>query len=573
MATVIRNSSGDAINEAAANLLRTALAVRQMEQQESQFTRSHKQDQAQFSQTLAQRKDEEAARAADSERDAAFRSQMGAITRLTEIMPYLPTGRAVADIPELHALMKQAYPEFDPTDRSALGGIVLNEETVQGIMRDLGVQHLRQLELSDPAAFNDFVGRYAAKEALGVATSPSEMMLSTERAQGGLQGLRHIMADDNLREDWFRTQFGLSERTFVTLPDGTVRQFRTPEDARLSISLLQRNMEHDFQLSTLDNAERKELAGELMQQYADLTNNQRQLGRVQATQIVNAYLGHLELSPEERGTEADPWQSLIAAAANDPDLTGAINLFTASADQADLLMASLPERHRNTLGLFQWMRDQGGMDQEQALSFAESLTEAMPEIYAGVHNRWVRPHTLEAPGIAPAGVPNRNEGGAVPTGAAISGDLDVRTEAITRLMSDPNIDPSELDETRLRQAFGDDAYEAAAGNLIQTVVGARGGVRPDLSGLEALDATSGTAASRLRILAGSRNVDMDTIYNVAQEVIDIGNAARTGIAELEGKRNLTAVERRRLKIARDQVEQADLVQRVLGLNRGAGGTF
>lgn len=266
------------------------------------------------------------------ERRTAIQERGAELEELLTLIPFMPAGITVSEAPEvIKDRFHNLYPEFDPNDPEDFGALMFNDDPESVINRllineveDLAVQ----AEDTGEGVFSEGqLERWMNLATLGEARSDAEL-----EAQKGVANI-HINAMENLAEnpqllrDIGRRQFGLDQE--VRFQDPTTDQdmlFTSEASGQIWASLKGQELRGLFDLK----ASQRDPAQELMDQYASLYENQRQLGRSAANRIVREWRqstsGNFE--PGE-----SPIEQLYAQSA--PDIRQAIQLFTGSVRAGD----------------------------------------------------------------------------------------------------------------------------------------------------------------------------------------------------------------------------------------------
>lgn len=298
-------STGEALNQAAANLsqqfIQMMLANRQYSVQQAQLGQEQQriglQEQAQQAQ-----------------------AQSGALERLIAMAPFLPEGKTIAEMPELHSTMQTAFPEFDPTHPADLGGVVFNQQTVDDLLRPMLIDRIQRLPEENR---NQLLERGANRAILGIPASGTELQAQNTRAGLFLQAWNTMKGDPHALEGILRSQVGLEVPTRVQY-QGREITFDTSSAASITAQLMMHRDQMAATYAGMNRGTQMDIAGELMGQ---MQKNGINLGRAAAARIVGAYDQMSRLAADGKLTEQNnPLMTLYGSAT--PEEKTAIQAFT-----------------------------------------------------------------------------------------------------------------------------------------------------------------------------------------------------------------------------------------------------
>lgn len=293
MATVVPNRFGESLERSTQNLMNLILTSRQLALEEERIG---------------------IARQAQSESE-----RVTAMNRLIAFAPFLPDGKSIAELPQLHSTLSQVFPEFDPTNPGDLGGVVLNQQSLEDVMRPL---LLSEFERMSPEAKKALTERGLNREILGVAASGEEIKAQEGRATMFNQALDTLRQDPQALEGIMRTTLGLQQPIRVNV-GGRTLQWDTAQAASIAVQLMTHSEEMGLRRMQLSREETVDLAGELMKQ---MESAGAPISRSVATSILSAYNQKVALSNSGRLTpENDPLAPLMQN--ENPDVAAAAQFF------------------------------------------------------------------------------------------------------------------------------------------------------------------------------------------------------------------------------------------------------
>jgi hypothetical protein len=324
----------------------------------------------------------------DLERERTQQAAQGqALDRLMTIAPFLPRGKTIAEIPQIHGAMQTAFPEFDPTSPGDLGGVVLNEETIDTLLRPMVIERFRQLPEDEQARMME---RATNRAILGTPSSGEELAAQDTRAQIYLESWQNLRQDPVALESILRTNMGLDPIIRVQYGDQTL-EFDTQGAASLTTALMQhrdqmslgwanyslRQQEINEARAARQGAGQLDLAGELM---AQMEKHGVSLGRASAMQIVRAYDETARLS--QGGTLSDQNNPLRRLFESSPtEVQAAIQVFDGAAqfgeNQSRLFFQQTPEGQQllRFLELGEQLNN-AGIPRENIPGLLENITES-----------------------------------------------------------------------------------------------------------------------------------------------------------------------------------------------------
>lgn len=246
--------------------------------------------------------------------------QGAALERIIALAPFLPDGKPIGEMPELHDTLRTAFPEFDPSHPGDLGGVVLNPQTVDDLLRPMLLTRINQLPDEQK---NQILERGVNRAILGTPVSGAELQGQDTRAGMFLQAWQTLKQDPRALEGILRTQVGLEVPTRV-MYGGREIKFDTAAAAHITAQLMQHRDEMAVQWAGLNKRAQLDLAGELMGQ---MQKNGINLGRASAMQIVGAYNQMAGLATQGKlSDDNNPMKALYDNSS--PEVKTAIQAFT-----------------------------------------------------------------------------------------------------------------------------------------------------------------------------------------------------------------------------------------------------
>jgi hypothetical protein len=320
--------------------------------------------------------------------------QSSALERLIAMAPFLPEGKAIGEMPELHDTLKTAFPEFDPTHPGDLGGVVLNKQTVEDLLQPMLVAHVNALP---DAQKNQLLERASNRAALGVPASTGELQAQDTRAGMFLQAWDTLKGDPHALEGILRTQVGLEVPTRVQY-QGREITFDTAAAANITAQLMQHRDQMGLQYAQMNRGQQLDLAGELIGQ---MQKNNITLGRAAAMSIVGAYNQMASLASQGTLTsDNNPLQKLYDNSG--PEVQTSIRAFNGAvsfgSNGYQQYLQSTPNGRQllNFIQLGQALHE-GGMPQKNIPGILEQITSSQQNFGQG-QGGFELPH-YSAPGF------------------------------------------------------------------------------------------------------------------------------------------------------------------------------
>jgi hypothetical protein len=300
MATFIPNRTGEAIQRASENLINMIL-------------------QGQRIQMERQRLGMEERRLGMAETQLREGQRASALQRVLSFAPFIQPGKTIAEVPELHESMATLWPEFDPADPAGFGGIELNPQTLDTVLRPMAIAKFQEMSPEDQARI---VERRVNREVLGIPASGAQLTAEDARSNIFLQSWETLRRDPVALEGIMRQTVGLQQPIRVNY-QGRTLTWDSAEAANISVRLMLHQDEMNARQTQLDSQSKLDLAGELMEQ---MEKAGAPISRPAAMQVVSAYSQRAQLYNDGKLTvENDPLGLLVQS--DNPDLSAAAQFF------------------------------------------------------------------------------------------------------------------------------------------------------------------------------------------------------------------------------------------------------
>lgn len=353
----------------------------------------------QFLQTLITRRElEQRERQLDlAERQVDLSEEAQSFENLMKMVPFLPRGVPISEMPGIHPLIERGLPSVDVND-PLMSQITLNERTISTVLNDLARDRLD--ELSQTPEGSKVVDRFINQLTAGRG-------VSTEALEAGETGAIldaevYSNAWDALKQDpeafsqAMGIRMGLQQPvTFTDPATGKDWTFDTAQGASLTQDLMKHWSMLEFQWTDIESKEQLDLAKELMNQMEQFDEA---IGRPTALQIIRAWNNQMQAVQKGDVEEGQgPWYDLYQSY-QDSGNTGALRAMQVWGGSATFAEQSIEDMVTATPAGFQaayagyvgkLARDIFGVEDKNLITkFMRNIFEANPEFGVEMVNPW-----------------------------------------------------------------------------------------------------------------------------------------------------------------------------------------
>lgn len=223
------------------------------------------------------------------ERQVGVQEQAAALSRIQTILPLLP-GKSVAEVPFIHEDLATLFPGANPTDTSpaGLGSFTFTPETIQDVVAPAIIESVRQ----GGPEIEKLVDLGVARAITGEPTTPEQREAQRTQFQFQTEAFNRIAQDPVLMERAIRAAGGIPQEVALTLPNGEVVNYGSPEEGRLALGFFEafsNNRLRRLQIGASSRDQRVKAAESLVSVFNDVSPEGAKISLGTGIRVMDAF--------------------------------------------------------------------------------------------------------------------------------------------------------------------------------------------------------------------------------------------------------------------------------------------
>lgn len=223
------------------------------------------------------------------ERQVGVAEQAAALNRVQTMLPLLP-GKSVAEVPFLHEDLATLFPGANPADTSpaGMGSFTFTPETIQDVVAPAIIEAVRR----GGPEIEDLVDIGVAQAITGEPTTAEERTAQKTTFQFQTEAFNRIAQDPVLMERAIRSAGGIPQEVSLTLPNGEVVNYGSPEEGRLALGFFEafsRNRLQQLQIGASSRDQRVKAAESLVSVFNDVSPKGAKISLGTGIRIMDAF--------------------------------------------------------------------------------------------------------------------------------------------------------------------------------------------------------------------------------------------------------------------------------------------